>query len=48
MVEPEDEKKTQIQLSQEMADWLASLKVHEREPYDSVIRRIKSGEIKKW
>lgn len=47
MAENDDDKKL-IQISKETDEWLVSLKVHEREPYDSVLLKIKSGEIKKW
>jgi len=45
-----DEKQLEktIWISKETDEWLISLKVHERESYDSVLRKIKNGEIKKW
>lgn len=43
-----EEKITTIQVGKEVYDWLLSLKSIEREPFNDVLLRIKSGEIKKW
>lgn len=39
---------TLIQVDKEVYEWLVSLKAVEREPFNDVLLKIKSGEIKKW
>jgi predicted CopG family antitoxin len=39
---------TLIQVDEEVYLWLRDLKQIEQEPFNSVLLRIKSGEIKKW
>jgi predicted CopG family antitoxin len=39
---------TMVQVDKEVYEWLRDLKQIEQEPFNSVLLRIKNGEIKKW
>lgn len=51
MAEKNDDKikfPTMIQVDEEVYTWLRDLKQIEQEPFNSVLLRIKSAEIRKW
>jgi len=43
-----EEKTTTIQVDMEIYGWLKELKQIPEEPFNAVLHRVKSGEIKKW
>ncbi|QLJ53505.1 MAG: hypothetical protein Sv326_1330 (plasmid) [Candidatus Fermentimicrarchaeum limneticum] len=43
-----DDEETTMKIDRDVLEWLAKLKVHERESYNDVLKKIRDGKIKSW